>query len=708
VTAAANVTALYDSLGFSGGATLSNGQVHTVAYDGKSRVRAMSTQDLGLGSQILYRGYAYSRTNQVVIDTLVLTAGVTVVRTYQFNRRGQRTLAATTVTPVSGSVTEPVDTMYYYYDNATARLDSMLEFVDSAGQRDTVARIRWAYDKAQRDTLRGTKVYAGASSTELTTRYQYDSAGRMSLMQSSTPAGTWYQLGSPTYDAVGRLTGASETGPCAGSTPSCHVSRTDVERYDSLGTGRLTYSSNSDADYYWSYDAFGNRLNESWNRHVDPTGASTDTSKYAVDNSLVRTFNLGVGGLINHFYSDQAGNRLMQRDSANAGGTDLGVRYGMSYTAKNQLFFSAVPSAQAAHGFDLAWNWYDPSGQRVITKTDYEASWNGAISPNASTGTWTYYFYDGSDIALTLAKIGGTWKVTSRYLTGGVDQPLAGRFINLGGSVTENLGLVEDKQGTTVAAMLGNGSQESNAIYYGKNAFGTFISAPSGLGSQSSTIGSQTGFGGASTPSSSTGFTYMRNRWYDPQTGRFLTQDPIGLAGGVNLYAYAGNDPISYDDPFGLWPRKVHDEMISRALTGRASPLAIHAVQAGSRHADNWRNQGADRAYIHSQRNQSETPAQAIQERNHYIATTLTAAAREYASGDREGAMRTLGEGVHPEMDRTSPWHTDGSGNPTVWLGSPRDDARHVIEEAHATPTPDQEAASEHRIQAALSFVTGR
>ncbi|WP_218032530.1 RHS repeat-associated core domain-containing protein, partial [Halomonas cupida] len=47
------------------------------------------------------------------------------------------------------------------------------------------------------------------------------------------------------------------------------------------------------------------------------------------------------------------------------------------------------------------------------------------------------------------------------------------------------------------------------------------------------------------------GLHYNRFRYYDPQIGRFTTQDPIGLAGGENLYMYAPN-PTGWVDPLGL------------------------------------------------------------------------------------------------------------------------------------------------------------
>ncbi|HEX6746135.1 MAG TPA: RHS repeat-associated core domain-containing protein [Longimicrobium sp.] len=48
-----------------------------------------------------------------------------------------------------------------------------------------------------------------------------------------------------------------------------------------------------------------------------------------------------------------------------------------------------------------------------------------------------------------------------------------------------------------------------------------------------------------------TGQMYMRNRYYDPASGRFTQEDPIGLAGGLNVYGFAEGDPVSFGDPFG-------------------------------------------------------------------------------------------------------------------------------------------------------------
>ncbi len=49
-----------------------------------------------------------------------------------------------------------------------------------------------------------------------------------------------------------------------------------------------------------------------------------------------------------------------------------------------------------------------------------------------------------------------------------------------------------------------------------------------------------------------TGLHYNCQRYYDPALGRYLTPDPIGLAGGINPYVYCLNDPVNLIDPMGL------------------------------------------------------------------------------------------------------------------------------------------------------------
>ena len=52
-----------------------------------------------------------------------------------------------------------------------------------------------------------------------------------------------------------------------------------------------------------------------------------------------------------------------------------------------------------------------------------------------------------------------------------------------------------------------------------------------------------------------TGLYYYRARYYDPVIKRFISEDPIGILGGINPYAYVGGDPITYADPLGWAPK---------------------------------------------------------------------------------------------------------------------------------------------------------
>ena len=86
---------------------------------------------------------------------------------------------------------------------------------------------------------------------------------------------------------------------------------------------------------------------------------------------------------------------------------------------------------------------------------------------------------------------------------------------------------------------------------YNYTVFGQAI-VTNGINGQAPTVTSDFGYAGYYFHQPS-GLNLTVTRAYSPSIGRWLTRDPIGEHGGVNLYAYVMNDPIDLSDPSGLW-----------------------------------------------------------------------------------------------------------------------------------------------------------
>ena len=201
------------------------------------------------------------------------------------------------------------------------------------------------------------------------------------------------------------------------------------------------------------------------------------------------------------------------------------------------------------------------------------------------------------------------------------------------------------------------------------------------------------------------GLAYKRNRYYDPSTGRFTQVDPIGIAGGTNVYGFASGDPVNFADPFGLWPAKTHDAIITTALRGAAPGADIWAIMRGSRQFDLGLSQLPRNSFMHSMRATGQNPSAAIAKRDGFIESNMRDAENAQSRGDHQAAMSSLSIAMHTVMDETSPAHVDASGNPLVWRVG--DFSEHNKAES-GSPTVGQQAAMNSQLRSMYDRVNSK
>ena len=140
--------------------------------------------------------------------------------------------------------------------------------------------------------------------------------------------------------------------------------------------------------------------------------------------------------------------------------------------------------------------------------------------------------YEGPNVGQELS---GTTPVANRIL-GGIDE-----FFSRADS-TGAYSPITDALGSVLALTNSSGNITTQ---YGYDPFGNTTS----YGGTSTNVFQYTG-----RENDGNGLYSYRARYYNPSFGRFISEDPVGFAGGIDLYRYAGDSPDNFADPFGTDP----------------------------------------------------------------------------------------------------------------------------------------------------------
>ena len=418
---------------------------------------------------------------------------------FTYDTRGNMLTAA----DASGTTTFAYDTgdRLTHVTYPTSRFLSYL--YDSAGRRVRMVdqdgfTVNYAYDAAGR--LSGLTDGSGA----VIVTYSYDLAGRLSRKDMGNGTSTTFA-----YDAAGQLLHLVN-GTTAGTINSRFDYTFDVR-------GRRTRMATLDGQWAYTYDA---------------TGQLTH-AEFVSTNPLIPHQDLT-------YLYDELGNRIATIEN--------GVT--TAYTTNNLNQYTAVGDATLTYDADGNLIAQTGGGENITYGYDTQNRLTSVVTP---AGTWTYeYNAFGQRVAVVhngqrteyLLDPTGLGNVVGEYSGAGA----AIKYVHGSGLVsrTDALGATGyydfDVLGSTVGVSNSSGSYQN---WYSYLPFGSHLTSNESVANSFGFVGQ---FG---VMQDTNHLGYMRARYYSSEIGRFTAQDPIGIAGGLNLYAYVQNNPINFTDVQG-------------------------------------------------------------------------------------------------------------------------------------------------------------
>jgi len=334
----------------------------------------------------------------------------------------------------------------------------------------------------------------------------YDGFGRLSSYPLGNPAGTGAAAGLTRtlgYDNAGRVTGYSHAN-AAGAQPAYDQSFS----YDNLN--RVIGAQINATPYGYTYDANGNRtsrtigansyasgIDAASNRLTQVQGPGPVTTPYSYD----AAGNVTADAVASYGYSDRG--RL---SSATVGAGAMSYLYN-GWEQRVSKSGAAVPGGAAYYAYDEAGHLlgeYD-ANLNVISETVYLGDTPVAVLKTSGSAAT-------ADLQVSVANVYADQLDAPRVITRASDEAVLWRW---------------------------DGAEPFGATPPSEN--------PSGLG----TFRFDQRFPGQ-VYDAETGKLQNWHRDYDPGTGRYVQSDPIGLAGGLNTYAYVGGNPLSRSDSSGL------------------------------------------------------------------------------------------------------------------------------------------------------------